>query len=676
MVSNNDLQYLSYKKKQMYLADLFKQASEISTELNLNKMCVNLKNLGRKIYADSFKIQIVGTFKNGKSTFINSFLGEDVLPAYALPCTAVINEVKYGKEKKAVLHFKNPLPKKLPVELSARAKAHMRRFLPGPVPPMAIAYDEIEDYVVIPIGKDPREMLLESPYEKVELFWPLELLKNGVEIIDSPGLNEHATRTKVTIDYLSKADAIIFVLSATSLCSLEEMKFIENTLHAQNFNDIFFVVNRFDLIGENEKRNVVEYANSKLSRYTSFGTNGIYFVSAKNALEAKKDNDAEKLCASAMPGFEERLSLFLTNEKGVAKLSQPAFELRRILLNEIMGKAVLSQRKLINTSIDELKGKYRAVTPRLEELKSKKEQSLKKMQLLIEQSRYDFEYVSRSIINEFSSRVNSWVDEYTPQTKIGVVPKKERIKKLTAEITDYVSEKITAEQNVWKKRILLPLLEEKAAEIFSEAESDFEHLFSELDSVHSGLSGDLAVAMQRNSVWKRVAGVAGGLVNVDLSCAVTGGTSALSSDTAKKVGVTVGAQSVLVAFGILNPFAICAFLFGTVAFGMARNETNVIKKVKDKVCDEFVTSINASIDENAKAMAKSVTDKFMEIANSLVSALDAEISQTENQIRTLISEMEKGRISISSKQKDIDNCNVKAKTVVAKTEALIRSFRK
>ncbi len=72
---------------------------------------------------------------------------------------------------------------------------------------MSIPYDKIEDYVVIPMGKNPKDMLLESPYERVELFWPLELLKNGIEIIDSPGLNEHATRTKVTMDFISRADA-------------------------------------------------------------------------------------------------------------------------------------------------------------------------------------------------------------------------------------------------------------------------------------------------------------------------------------------------------------------------------------------------------------------------------------------------------------------------------------
>ena len=229
-VTTNYNQYAKFKERQIELADMLNDSAEVISELNMNQFQENLKQLGMKVQNDTFKIQVVGTFKNGKSTFINSFLGEEILPAYALPTTAVINEVKWGEDKKAVIHFRNPLPEKLPSGIPEKAMAHMSKFNMQNIPPLEIPYDEIEDYVVIPFDKDPTEMLLESPYEKVELFWPLPLLKNGVEIIDSPGLNEHRTRTKVTMDYLSKADAILFVLNATQLCSQEEMRFIENNL--------------------------------------------------------------------------------------------------------------------------------------------------------------------------------------------------------------------------------------------------------------------------------------------------------------------------------------------------------------------------------------------------------------------------------------------------------------
>ena len=246
-MENTNFSYAEFKDKQERLGALIRESSECLKELSMVKYAENLTQLANKVSDDSFKIMVVGTFKNGKSTFINSLLGKDVLPAYAVPCTAVINEVKYGKES-AVLYFRNPLPKKLPSELPPAVENHINRNGKVNLPPITIPYKEIEDYVCIPMNKDFNEIALESPYEKLELFWPSNLLENGVEIIDSPGLNEHETRTKVTSEYLTKADAILFVLNAQAICSQEEMKFIENNLNSYGFTNPFFIVNRFDAI--------------------------------------------------------------------------------------------------------------------------------------------------------------------------------------------------------------------------------------------------------------------------------------------------------------------------------------------------------------------------------------------------------------------------------------------
>jgi hypothetical protein len=42
---------------------------------------------------DAFRLMVVGEFKRGKSTLVNSLLGKDVLPARVAPCTAIITEV-------------------------------------------------------------------------------------------------------------------------------------------------------------------------------------------------------------------------------------------------------------------------------------------------------------------------------------------------------------------------------------------------------------------------------------------------------------------------------------------------------------------------------------------------------------------------------------------------------
>ena len=344
-------EYAEYRVKQTELADILQQASAVIDELNMKQMGEILKRLSKKVQNETFKVQIVGTFKNGKSTFINSLLGDEILPAYALPCTAIVNEVKWCDEKKAVVHFRNPLPEKLPSGIPVSAIQHMKKHNMKNIPPIEIPYDEIEKYAVISIGYGKDEIDYESPYEKIEVFWPLPILKNGVQIIDSPGLNECATRTRVTMNYITKADAILFVLDATRILSADEMRVIEHTLKEQGFDDPFIIVNKFDAIRAREKEPMRQYVRDKLDGFT---TNDFFFVSALNALDGKLDDDEDMLRSSGMIEFENALSHYLTKQKGRAKLSQPTREVKRVLKDEVLQKNIPMQRSALASSLDAL----------------------------------------------------------------------------------------------------------------------------------------------------------------------------------------------------------------------------------------------------------------------------------------------------------------------------------
>jgi hypothetical protein len=179
-VTDHSSVYAFYTEKKAKLAELLKASSEAIDILEMKSCKDSLRGLSEKLHSDTFKVLIVGSLKNGKSTFINSLLGDEILPAYSTPCTAVINEVKYGTDKKALLHFRNPLPEQISKTVPQKVRALISGARQGKVPPLDIPYDEIEDYAVIPMGDDPSEMLMESPYERIELFWPLDLLQNAV----------------------------------------------------------------------------------------------------------------------------------------------------------------------------------------------------------------------------------------------------------------------------------------------------------------------------------------------------------------------------------------------------------------------------------------------------------------------------------------------------------------
>lgn len=662
----NQEQLNRFRVQKERLGGMLSDASEVITDLNMSSASENLDKLSKKVSNDTFKIQVIGTFSNGKSTVINSLLGEEVLPAYALPTTAVINEVKYGENKEAILYFREPLPENLPASLSEKALEHMKKHGMKNVPPLRISYNEIEDYVVIPMGEDPKEMLLESPYEKVELFWPLPMLKEGVEIIDSPGLNESDTRARVTMDYLGKADAILFVLAADRLCSKDEMEFVENNLNAYGFTDPFFVVNRFDLIQEREKERVIKFAEMKLAGFT---TNPIYCISAQKALDGMVKHDARLIEESRITPFVAHLTNFLTNDKGKIKLSQPARELKRILNNEALYKVIPSQRAMLDSSLDEVRARYDAAKPQLEMLKSKKQQIIANLQLRIERSKAEFKRATYSNTVTVAGMIPGWIKEYTPQHKLGLIPTESKIAAVVTEISEHITSKIEEQQKTWKNEVMLPLVKERSDYIFDSTEQDLTKLYSEIDAISIQMSGNEEVAPEPVPLWQRIAGAAAGALLLMPDLAIAGGLNGLTIELVKNVGLVIGTEVLLGLFiGFTNPFVLVGGVVAAIMGGHFTPDA-AMKKINNMLGEAIVSKVSENADEGATKTSESIASKLMDIANDISSAVDNEISQTEQLVTGIIDEMQRGQANIDARKRVINSCEAKIKAISTELDA-------
>ena len=93
---------------------------------------------------------------------MNLLLGEQLLPSAVLSSTSTICELKYGVERKMVVHYKNGDPQnRLPTKTIPLYQDEKSSYM-----------DQISSYVHM---KNNREK--GSPFERVEIFWPHELLK-------------------------------------------------------------------------------------------------------------------------------------------------------------------------------------------------------------------------------------------------------------------------------------------------------------------------------------------------------------------------------------------------------------------------------------------------------------------------------------------------------------------
>ena len=86
-----------FKSKKAELVELLDETTGIFKELKDESEVQSLEEIRSKLKDNNFKVLVIGEFKRGKSTFINALLQEEILPAYSVPCTAIINEIKFRK---------------------------------------------------------------------------------------------------------------------------------------------------------------------------------------------------------------------------------------------------------------------------------------------------------------------------------------------------------------------------------------------------------------------------------------------------------------------------------------------------------------------------------------------------------------------------------------------------
>ena len=74
---------------------------------NNQKLSKELLNLQRTIDNDVYCVVVMGEFKRGKSTFVNSLLGDKLLPMAVLPETATVNFIMYSEKLYLQVIYKN-----------------------------------------------------------------------------------------------------------------------------------------------------------------------------------------------------------------------------------------------------------------------------------------------------------------------------------------------------------------------------------------------------------------------------------------------------------------------------------------------------------------------------------------------------------------------------------------
>lgn len=191
---------------------------------------------------DSATVLFCGEFKRGKSSLVNAIIGAELCPTDTGIATSVITTIKYGAVKKAVRYYGNIL------DTANAISPDNFKIGESPVPTLMeslkseeIEWGDIQKYTMGDVLDIDNTVL-------VELSYPCPFLKNGITIIDTPGIGgldpRHAILTHMA---LPKADVIVFVTDAAEpLTDSEKTFYIE---HIQPINKpCILLVNKCDIL--------------------------------------------------------------------------------------------------------------------------------------------------------------------------------------------------------------------------------------------------------------------------------------------------------------------------------------------------------------------------------------------------------------------------------------------
>ena len=274
----------SYDRIKDEVLECYVQFLEIVRRANMSKedrSLAALESQAEKIKEDKFCLIVAGEAKSGKSTFINAYLGTEILPTGVWQCTSSLIEICYGEEFILRATFADGHTKQYAGEeqikkflLENAALRDEYRCIPVPTinNEIIVKYHDktvpegIIRNLLKSVAKENLERLPQEEYEnrireyikvtqpqwgnivvKIDISYPFEDKgMKGVSIMDSPGVNAAGKVGDITASYIKSANAIIFLrpILGADIAATGFKNFLESNIVDRNRNAMFLVLTR------------------------------------------------------------------------------------------------------------------------------------------------------------------------------------------------------------------------------------------------------------------------------------------------------------------------------------------------------------------------------------------------------------------------------------------------
>jgi hypothetical protein len=300
-----------------------------------------------RLAGDTLVIAFVAEFSRGKSELINAIFfadyGRRILPSAAGRTTMCPTELMYDESLP-------PCIRALPIETRARIgntsdfKRSAVEWRVFPLDPdstegMLEAFKLVAETVRVPVDEarmyglfdpddpdvvaaiDDKGMIEISRWRHAVINFPHPLLKNGLVILDTPGLNAIGTEPELTLALVPSAHAVLFVLAADAGVTRSDLGVWRHITgkEATDANHLA-ILNKIDGLWDQLKSPAeieaeVQRQVASVAETLHIDRARVFPVSAQKGLTAKVTNNAALLEQSRLPALEAALVEMLVPAK-------------------------------------------------------------------------------------------------------------------------------------------------------------------------------------------------------------------------------------------------------------------------------------------------------------------------------------------------------------------------
>ena len=263
-------------------------------------------------------IAVLGQFKAGKSSFLNSLLGQNVLSVGAIPVTTAITRLQYGAEEKAIVRHFDGRTTDIPLADIAKFTSEAE----NPCNSKNVAIVDIE--------------------------LPSLQRYSGLRLVDTPGLGSvYKYHQSAAEEWLPSVGTALLAVSSDRPLSEHDLELIRELIaHTPN---IILLLTKADLLSPDQQKEVVAFFQETLNRELH-RTLPVYLYSTKGNTDAYKklieETILKTICADRDSAF-----LRILNHK-VRSLSQSCLGYLKIALNSSL-QADMNRENLRNRILNE-----------------------------------------------------------------------------------------------------------------------------------------------------------------------------------------------------------------------------------------------------------------------------------------------------------------------------------